>query len=97
MVEINSALQIAIESIEAFPDAEEAIALLQEHGIATAIRINLAYRYGSAVKRQHPELDTYAFNYELGVTKPDPAMYRVARARILEQRLANCSGKVHPR
>jgi len=76
MAEIESALQREIESIEVFQDAYDAIALLHEHGIATAVCSNLAAPYGPAVKRLLPDLNAYAFSYQLGVTKPDPAIYR---------------------
>ncbi|MGJ7547621.1 HAD family hydrolase [Pseudomonas alloputida] len=74
--EIESDLQREIESIEVFPDARDAIALLHEHGVATAICSNLAAPYGPAVKKLLPDLNTYSFSYELSVTKPDPAIYR---------------------
>ncbi|NIF29467.1 HAD family hydrolase [Pantoea sp. Tr-811] len=76
MAEIESDLQREIESIEVFPDARDAIALLHEHGVATAICSNLAAPYGPAVKTLLPDLNIYSFSYELGVTKPDPAIYR---------------------
>lgn len=76
MAEIESDLQREIESIEVFQDARDAIALLHEHGIATAICSNLAAPYALAVKRRLPDLNAYAFSYEIGVTKPDPIIYR---------------------
>ncbi|MFG0528977.1 HAD family hydrolase [Pseudomonas sp. yb_2] len=76
MAEIESALQREIESIEVLQDAYDAITLLREHGIATAACSNLAAPYGPAVKRLLPDLNAYSFSYELGVTKPDPVIYR---------------------
>ncbi|MDP9524064.1 HAD family hydrolase [Pseudomonas putida] len=76
MAEIESDLQREIESIEVFQDARDAIALLHEHNIATAVCSNLAAPYGPAVKRLLPELNAYAFSYELGVIRPDPTIYR---------------------
>ncbi|MDN4511977.1 HAD family hydrolase [Pseudomonas sp. 2,4-D] len=76
MSEIESDLQREIESIEVFHDARDAIAILHEHGIATAVCSNLAAPYGAAVKKLLPDLNAYSFSYELGVTKPDPAIYR---------------------
>ncbi|WP_409282702.1 HAD family hydrolase [Pseudomonas putida] len=76
MAAIESALEREIDSIEVFQDAHDAIALLHEHGIATAICSNLAAPYGPAVKRLLPDLNAYAFSYDLGVIKPDPAIYR---------------------
>ncbi|WP_340639396.1 hypothetical protein [Pseudomonas songnenensis] len=37
---------------------------------------NLAYPYREAVLRCYPDLDAYAFSCDLGVMKPDPAIYR---------------------
>lgn len=76
MAEIESDLQREIESIEVFQDARDAIALLYEHGVATAICSNLAASYGPAVKKLLPDFNAYAFSYELGVIKPDPTIYR---------------------
>ncbi|WP_110634295.1 HAD family hydrolase [Pseudomonas sp. CC120222-01a] len=76
MAEIESDLQREIESIEVIQDAFDAITLLREYGIATAICSNLAATYGPVVKRLLPDLNAYSFSYELGVTKPDPAIYR---------------------
>lgn len=42
MTDMESALQRDIESIEVFQDAQDASALLQDHGIAIALRRNLA-------------------------------------------------------
>jgi len=76
MAEIETDLQCEIESIEIFQDALDAINLLREHGIATAVCSNLAAPYGPAVKTLLPNLNAYAFSYELGVTKPDSTIYR---------------------
>lgn len=78
MTEIEADLQREIESIEVFQDALDAIALLHEHGIATAVCSNVAAPYGPAVKNLLPDLNAYSFSYELGVTKPDPTIYRAA-------------------
>lgn len=76
MAAIESALEREIDSIEVFQDAHDAIALLHEHGIATAICNNLAAPYGPAVKQLLPDFNAYAFSYELGIIKPDPTIYR---------------------
>ena len=46
MAEIESDLRREIESIEVFQDALDAIALLREHGIATAVCSNLLLPMG---------------------------------------------------
>ncbi|WP_296268903.1 HAD family hydrolase [Pseudomonas sp. UBA6562] len=76
MAEIESDLQREIESIEVFQDACDAIALLHERGIATAVCSNLVAPYEPAVKKLLPDLNAYALSCELGFTKSDPAIYR---------------------
>lgn len=78
MLEFEAALQREIDSIEVFPDALEAIGLFQDHGIAIAVCSNLAAPYGPAVKALLPNHTAYALSYELGLTKPEPGIYRAA-------------------
>ncbi|KAF1311992.1 hypothetical protein BLX42_05755 [Pseudomonas sp. SG-MS2] len=75
-VEIESALQAELNSIEAYPDAIEAVAMLRERGVALGICSNLAKPYGAAVKRLFPSMDAYAFSFEVGAAKPDPRIYQ---------------------
>jgi HAD superfamily hydrolase (TIGR01549 family) len=74
-LELNTALKRELASIQAFPDARAAITLLQQAGVKVGICSNLAAAYGPAVRELFPKLDGYAFSYELGALKPDPAIY----------------------
>jgi FMN phosphatase YigB (HAD superfamily) len=74
-VELSSALERELSSIHAFPDAKMAIALLKESGVKVGICSNLAAPYGPVVREIFPQLDGYAFSFELGVMKPDIAIY----------------------
>jgi FMN phosphatase YigB (HAD superfamily) len=74
-VELSSALERELSSIHAFPDAKMAIALLKESGVKVGICSNLAAPYGPVVREIFPQLDGYAFSFELGVMKPDTAIY----------------------
>ena len=76
MNEIETALQAELDSIEAYPDAIKAIAMLQERGFALGICSNLAKPYGVAVKQLFPSMDAYAFSFEVGAAKPDPRIYK---------------------
>lgn len=78
MIEIESALHQEIESVQLYNETFEAISLLQEHGIAIAVCSNLAAPYGAKVKALMPNHTAYALSYELGLTKPDPGIYRTA-------------------
>lgn len=76
--EIEQSLEREIESIEPFPDAVEAIALLQSHQIKVGSCSNLAQPYGKTVHDLLPGLDAHALSFEVGVTKPDPLIYLAA-------------------
>ncbi|RMV34628.1 hypothetical protein ALP12_200499 [Pseudomonas savastanoi pv. phaseolicola] len=78
LAQIQYALDREVHSIEAFPDALEAIRMLQAQQVRVGVCSNLAAPYGAAIKRLFPTLDAYALSYELGALKPDPAMYRSA-------------------
>ncbi|RMU19805.1 Haloacid dehalogenase-like family hydrolase [Pseudomonas amygdali pv. lachrymans] len=72
---IEEMLEAEVSSIEAYPDALEAIALLQHHERLVAVCSNLAFPYGRAVTKLFPTLNAYGFSFQVGVTKPDPRMY----------------------
>lgn len=74
-LELNTALKRELASIQAFPDANAAVTLLQKSGVKVGICSNLAAEYGPAVRELFPKLDGYAFSFEQGVMKPDPAIY----------------------
>lgn len=78
LAQIQDALDSEVHSIEAFPDALEAIRTLQAKQVRVGVCSNLAAPYGAALKRLFPTLDAYALSYEIGVLKPDPLMYRSA-------------------
>lgn len=76
MEEIETALQAELDSVEAYPDAIQAITTFQKRGFALGICSNLAKPYGAAVKRLFPKMDAYAFSFEVGAAKPDPRIYK---------------------
>lgn len=78
LAELELALEQEVSSIEAFADAQEAIALLQQENVLVGMCSNLAQPYGEAIKHLVPALDGYAFSFETGLTKPDAQMYRIA-------------------
>lgn len=78
LAQIQDSLTREVHSIEAFPDALEAIRTLQAKQVRVGVCSNLAAPYGDALKRLFPTLDAYALSYEIGVLKPDPLMYRSA-------------------
>ncbi|EFW80292.1 Haloacid dehalogenase-like family hydrolase [Pseudomonas savastanoi pv. glycinea] len=74
--ELNRDLERELSSIERYPDAVEAVSRLQDAGIKVGICSNLAALYGPVVKSLFPQMDGYAFSYQLGVMKPDPTIYQ---------------------
>ncbi|WP_108524139.1 HAD family hydrolase [Pseudomonas sp. GV105] len=74
--ELTRALELELASIEPFPDALEAMAWLQGAGVKLGICSNLASPYGPVIKELFPNLDGYAFSYEVGAIKPDPVIYQ---------------------
>ncbi|WAH60643.1 HAD family hydrolase [Pseudomonas silvicola] len=74
--ELKMLLESEVDGIEPFPDAHDAIALLMDNDIRVGVCSNLAAPYGRAVKQIFPNLDGYAFSFELGFIKPNPQIYQ---------------------
>lgn len=73
---LDRLLNEELASMTLYPDAREAIALLQGAGIKVGLCSNLASGYGAAVRALLPRLDAYGFSYEIGAMKPDPIIYQ---------------------
>ncbi|MCQ3018890.1 HAD family hydrolase [Pseudomonas tremae] len=73
---MNQALERELASIQAYSDAVEAVSRLRDAGLKLGICSNLAAPYGPVVRGLFPNLDGYAFSFELGVVKPEPSIYR---------------------
>lgn len=58
-----------------FDEVSVTLRKLRAAGMQIAVCSNLAYEYGTAVRRLLPDLDAYLFSYELGAAKPDPTIY----------------------
>lgn len=65
-----------VASIKPFEDGIEAVALLRAEGVRVGICSNLCEPYGAAVLQAFPDLDGYAFSYEVGAMKPDALIYQ---------------------
>lgn len=74
--ELTHALELELSSITPFPDALVAIARLKEAGLKIGICSNVASPYVPIVREIFPEMDGYAFSCELGLMKPNPAIYQ---------------------
>lgn len=65
-----------VASITAFEDGIEAVALLRAEGVRVGICSNLCEPYGAAVLQAFPDLDGYAFSYQVGAMKPNAMIYQ---------------------
>lgn len=75
MPEFRRDLEEELAGLRLFDEVEEVLARLRIAGHRLAVCSNLAYEYGPAVRRLLPNVEAYIFSYEVGATKPDPAIY----------------------
>jgi FMN phosphatase YigB (HAD superfamily) len=73
--ELIQALEMELSSIIPFADALVAIQHLKEAGLKVGICSNLASPYVPMVRQTFSDMDGYAFSCELGVMKPNRAIY----------------------
>ncbi|MFF7061552.1 HAD-IA family hydrolase [Pseudomonas sp. NPDC008258] len=76
LAELQRCLDDEIESITPFEDALPAIELLRHRKIRIGVCSNLGGPYCPAVRSLLPGLDGYALSAEVGLMKPDVAMYQ---------------------
>lgn len=76
LTELQSCLKLELESITLFEDALPALALLRHHQIKIGVCSNLGGPYCSVARDLLPGLDGYALSAEVGLMKPDVAMYQ---------------------
>lgn len=74
--ELEDDLAREVASIRPFADGVEAVALLRAEGVRVGICSNLCEPYGAAVLQAFPDLDGYAFSYQIGAMKPDAMIYQ---------------------
>ncbi|EOD9097793.1 HAD family hydrolase [Pseudomonas aeruginosa] len=73
---LHQRLEEELASIRPYPDAVEAVELLQAAGLRLAVCSNLAMPYGSVVESIFPHFGAYGFSYRIGAMKPQPAIYQ---------------------
>ncbi|KAA8553786.1 HAD family hydrolase [Pseudomonas marginalis] len=76
LTELQSCLELELESITLFEDALPALALLRHHQIKIGVCSNLGGPYCPLARNLLPGLDGYALSAEVGLMKPDVAMYQ---------------------
>ncbi|UIF85727.1 HAD family hydrolase [Cupriavidus sp. UYPR2.512] len=71
-----------LSGLRLFPEVPDVLARARAAGLRMAVCSNLAQEYGPTVRGLLPGFDAYIFSYEVGVAKPHPTMYRIARAEL---------------
>ncbi|MFZ2587604.1 MAG: HAD family hydrolase [Alphaproteobacteria bacterium] len=65
------------QGVEVFPDAVYALKSLRHRGLKVAVCSNLGVGFAEPVLRHMPfALDAYAWSYEIGAVKDEPAIYQ---------------------
>ncbi len=72
---IRRELNTEIAGLQLFSEVELALRKLRAAGKRVAVCSNLAHEYGQIVRQLLPSLDCYVLSYEVGMAKPDPAIY----------------------
>jgi HAD superfamily hydrolase (TIGR01549 family) len=74
-----------VESVALFPESITTIRSLRDRSVKIAVISNLAYPYGTPLKKLLSELvDIWCLSYEVGSLKPEAAIFNTAC------RMANC-------
>jgi len=73
--DIEADLAEELAGLRLFAEVPELLARARRAGLRLAVCSNLASEYGPAVRGLLPGLDAYVLSYEVGVAKPDPAIF----------------------
>lgn len=79
---LREELNLELSSFQLYEGVEQILRRSRERGFRVALCSNLAYEYGSTVRNLLPGLDSYVFSYEVGVTKPNPIIYKQVCERL---------------
>lgn len=74
--DIEADLAEELAGLRLFVEVPQVLALARAAGLRLAACSNLAAEYGPAVRGLLPDLDAYVLSYEVGVAKPDPAIFQ---------------------
>lgn len=73
--ELERDLETELASVRLFPDSLAVLQALAARGLKLGLCSNLAAPYAAPVLGLLPPLDAYAWSFEVGATKPEPAIY----------------------
>ncbi|MDQ9172459.1 HAD family hydrolase [Oxalobacteraceae bacterium R-40] len=77
LASLENDLAAELASVALYPDVIETLTVLRQAGIRLGVCSNLAAPYATPVLELLPfTLEAYAWSFELGTVKPDPAIYR---------------------
>lgn len=74
--DIEADLAEELADLRLFADVPQVLEQSRAAGLRLAVCSNLAAEYGPAVLGLLPGLDAYVLSYEVGLAKPDPAIYQ---------------------
>lgn len=74
--DIEADLAEELAGLRLFAEVPELLARARRAGLRLAVCSNLAAEYGPAVRGLLPDLDAYVLSYEVGLVKPDPAIFQ---------------------
>ena len=74
--ELKSDLNKELQSIVLYEDTLSTLEELKKLGFKLALCSNLAMPYGKVVSSLLPNIDTYAWSYEVGAIKPESQIYQ---------------------
>lgn len=76
--QIQQELATEVAQLGLFGEVVPVLQRARAAGLRVAVVSNLAQAYGPVVRRLLPDLDAYILSYEVGVAKPDPAIFDLA-------------------
>jgi HAD superfamily hydrolase (TIGR01549 family) len=76
-------LEAELSSLRVYPEVLSTQMELRRQGLKIGVVSNLALPYGAALRDALPiEPDQWVMSFEVGLVKPDPAIYELACARL---------------
>jgi HAD superfamily hydrolase (TIGR01549 family) len=78
LADIQLEINREIAAIRLFQEVPRVIQEMRDMNIKIAVCSNLAQAYGATLRALLPDFDAYILSYEVGLAKPDPAIFQAA-------------------